>query len=311
MSMEEKSNRRRTVYNFLADKVNGINEQLYQEWKNDSTNLTTCNKGARCFMKKTDIFKNETLLQEAKNAMHLKSVVNIKVSNQELVDTVLTYKQDGSTMGVMYTPHCSPYNTISTGSPGELTDLACRSTLLWHLKSTPFLLSQPKGEENPKPSKYTKYCKLFAGTSFRVPNIEVRSSSIKDGWEEYPTPNTIDLTMMSSVEYVLNFWEKEDRVNIKIGNLIYLKLITPLRMALQQNMRRQHMEYPEVPLIRRIVIGDMDIRSSEIGINSLFCQTLLRIINTYKNCFEEVVICINSPSTRNHLLSLLKMQDSE
>lgn len=289
------------VYKHLVEKVRDTADELRSEWDSDGEirkTLSDRNKGIRCYMKKTDLFVSDEKQTDAFLKFSREHETKVIISKKTCVETLLAY-EDNDTMGALYAPFCSPCSTVYSGTPCELTDLACRSTLLWQLKSPPLRLSN---------SDEGDFCKLYATTSFYIPNVEVRRSSFLNNWKDYENSKNCHLTVMSSVESVLCHWGKEKREDIKMSNIIYLKLMTPFRMALRQNINREKLDPPQPP-IRRIVIGNMDIRHNERGVNSLFCQTLHRVIEQYKGCFDEVIVCSNSTSTDMYLSVYTKLDE--
>lgn len=210
------------------------------------------------------------------------------------VDTSLELSELGCQdyMMALYAPHPSPCATIFGGIPHELTDLALRSTLIWQLKSPALRLSDTD-----------QLCELFATTAFYLPNVEVRAGDFSDDYEEYDESKSLNVTIMSDVESVLSHWEAQGRQDIKMSNLIYLKLATPLFMALRQNQNRKKLGLNP---IRTLVYGDMALRSSEKGVNSLFAQRLQTLVKQFNGCFDKIIVCSSSVSTIMHVYQQCK-----
>ena len=117
------------------------------------------------------------------------------------------------------------------------------------------------------------------------------------GLEGQPTKD-INLTIMSDMEAVSKFFADSDSGEVSVSRLMYLRIVTPFVVALRQNVNRQTLGLQP---FTTIVLGDMNLRSSERGINSLFSQTINRVARTYGKCFNRVIVCSGNLSTRLHV----------
>lgn len=282
------------VYSHFRQKVKEVDDQLHSEWKSGGDarkNLAERNKGVRCCMNRQNILSVQELAL-AKDDFSVPSVrTALRLSSQTAVEEFLSmdFRNYDTSMVVMYVPDKSPCATIYGGIPHELTDLVLRSTLLWQLKSNALHLSET-----------SKACELYATTSFYLPNVQVRAEDFSSEHRPWPDNDFVNmnLTMMSDVESVLKHWEQTKRPNIKINNLIQLKLTIPLMMALRQNQNRTKLGLSP---IRRVIFGDLTLRSSEKGVNSLFSQRLKDVLEEFNGCFDEIVVCCPRIDTRMHL----------
>jgi len=299
------------VYQFYKTKAHEIRQEIRAEWDaggESRTNLADRNKGVRCYMKRQDIFDQEAL-REAINEFSVPTVTTaVKVSDLSGVETLLsmgheldpdpdqTFVNLDTVMLALYAPQPSPCATIFGGIPHEVTDLALRSTLIWQLKSPALRLSDTE-----------KLCELFATTAFYLPNMEVRREGFEEGYVKWMIPESINVTLMSDVESVLSHWEQAGRQDVKMSNLIYLKLATPLFMALRQNQNRKKLGLAP---IRKVVFGDLALRSSEKGVNSLLAQRLTTLVQQFNGCFDEIIVCSPVVSTRMHVHQHCNSSDS-
>ena len=293
------------VYQALRTRVFETSNELRQDWNTEGESkakLSARNRGTRCYMKKSDIFADDGHdLAAAVAAQRQEGVhTEINISHDSAIDTlifsdVLDLVPSNTALAV-YSPSSSPCDVIYSGAPGELTDLAIRSTLLWQIKAPALHLSESE-----------KLCKLYAMTSFFLPNVGVRKGSYEENYEPLRPEEQFDtnVILMSDLESVVNYLTEQGTDDIKTSNLIYLKLLIPFLMVVRQNQNRQKLNLPP---IRDLVIGDLNIKSSERGINTLFCQRLLSIVKQFDGVINTVTVC-GSHSLLMHLTTMSGLEN--
>lgn len=287
------------VYKALRAQAHAVASELRAEWdegKEAKTKLGNRNKGVRCFMKKQDIVEDGKATEDLIAEMSVpNSEAELEISSMSAVDTVVSDPDlHEDTMLVMYSPSSAPCDVIYGGIPSEVSDLANRSTLIWQLKAPALHLSESED-----------LCELFAMTSFYLPNVEVRKSSVDDDYADLDEQERVNLniTMMSNVEAVIAHMEETGRQDdVRLPKLIYWKLMIPFVMALRQNQNRKKLGLSP---IRNIVVGDLGLRVHERGVNTLFSQQLHHIVQQFSQCFDRVVVCSN-PSTLQHVCVYFK-----
>ena len=295
MAQERKIN---PVYEVLLNKVKEQDNNLHEQFKVDPTNLNQRNRGVRCFMKRTDLFESKEDFEQVRNRNRCNfTSTPIVLSNCSAVDKALqgNNNNDLETMTVIYTPHTNPISDLYRGIPCEITDLGITSSFLWHLKAPSLRLKEDEKE----------FVKLYSGASMYFPNIQVTHANFGQAWKELEKPRNLCLTLMSSVECVVSHLEKQESQDIDLPSIIHNKISTAFQMALKQNVNRAKLVDENLPKIKRIVLGDLGFGSNQPGINSLFCSTLLRVVEQYSGCFEQVVVCTGSFATQMHLLTNL------
>jgi len=289
------------VYQALRTRVFQTSNELRKEWDAEGetkVNLSARNKGVRCFMKKSDIFAdNGKDLAAAIAEQRTNTSTQVLVSSSSAVDTLVSAGNDlvpSNTALALYSPTPAPCDLMYGGIPSELTDLAIRSTLLWQIKAPALHLSE---SEN--------LCKLYAMTSFFLPNVQVRKEGFEGSYKPYADSDRFDtnVILMSDLESVIHYLTEQGTEEIKTSNLIYLKLMIPFMMAVRQNQNRKNLGLPP---IRDLVIGDLNIKSTERGINTLFCQRLQSIVQQFDGCFDSVTVC-GPTSLIMHLSTLTEL----
>lgn len=272
------------VYHALKARVSETAKELRSDF--DSAGelkdaLSARNKGVRCFMKKTDLFADDEALAAAIDECAVPdSFIKVLVSETSGVEALSFESEPENSAVVLYSPNSAPCSVIYGGLPSELTDLAIRSTLLWQLKAPALHLAES-----------SNLCQLFAETSFYLPNVQVRKSGYDDNFKPYAEADkfNVNVIMMSDLESVLTYLTAQKGAkDIKLPNLITIKLRVPFMMALRQNMNRKRLGLAP---IRNLIIGDIGMRSREKGVNSLFCQRLESVIREFEGCFDTVTVC--------------------
>jgi len=290
------------VYQALRTRVFQTANELRKEWDTEGetkVNLSARNKGVRCFMKKSDIFgDNGKDLAAAIAEQRTDTRTQILVSRDSAVDTLALSDTliPATSALALYSPSPAPCDVIYGGLPSEITDLAIRSTLLWQIKAPSLHLSESD-----------QLCKLYAMTSFFLPNVQVRKENYESAYKAYAESDRFDtnVIVMSDLESVVNYLTEQGSEDIKTSNLIYLKLMIPFMLAVRQNQNRKNLGLPP---IRDLVIGDVNIKSSERGMNTLFCQRLQSIVQQFDGVFNSVTVC-GSNSLLMHLSTLTELAD--
>lgn len=297
-SQPEPKRRVNPVYKALRDKVHQMADQLRSEYDAGGDlreNLMKGNHGVRCFMRWQDIVGTggppqggsdlgvESLIQKFRRP---DVTTELQVTTDSAINQATLDDDTSDVMVALYAPNTAragdapqadPLGLIYGGLPSELTDLALRSDLLWHLKAPALYLAESN-----------QMCKLHATTSFYLPTVEVRKDSFDNNFAISHDPTKLSLMLTADVQCVIDFWSAEARDTINTSNLIRTKLLMPLHMALRQNVNRQKLG---LPLIRNVVIGDMNIPYWEHGINTLFAQRVKEMLATFDGCFDTVTIC--------------------
>ena len=264
------------VYEHLREAVKAKADQLYEQWQNDKTKLIEGNRGVRCFMKRENILEQSEPFTSDKSMMYTLFIET--GSAAEEVDPEFA----SDTLLALYSPSSKPYNTIRSGKPCELTDLALHSNLLWQLKSPPMHLSNTE-----------QLCELFISTAFYLPNLQIDQSHcfLPDFCDK-----TTHLVLMSDLECVLRHLEKENRF-VDLSNLMQIKLELPFLMAIRQNQYR--ISQGQEPFCH-LVLGDLALRAHEPGVHALFAQRLADVLEKYRGLFKTITVCA-SPALAIHL----------
>lgn len=304
------------VYKSLRNQVHAMADQLRSEYEAGGVlkeNLMKGNHGVRCYMRWQDIVGGadrertttgaavDALIQEFRDPTRhtlLHVTTDSAVNHVESPDDTMIALYAPNTARGDDKPQADPLGLIYGGLPSELTDLALRSDLLWHLKAPALHLAESN-----------QLCKLHATTSFYLPTVEIRKDSFENDYDDLEDPLKCSVMLTADVQCVVDFWTEEQRESINKSNLMRTKLLMPLHMALRQNVNRKKLG---LPLIREVVIGDMNIPYWEHGINTLFAQRVKEVLEQFYGCFESVVIC-GQLSTVMHLYTLMKrpVEDEE
>lgn len=168
------------VYKFLREGVRATLDNLHLQHNEDPLRrqwLTAANEGVQCYMRWQDIVAQEDLpaminefkLRDSVTRLHVTndSAINYAIQNLDctgLVPAALVALYAPNTANEDSYPHADPCGMVNGGLPGELTDLALRSTLLWHLRAKSLHLSDSHA-----------MCKLHATTTFYLPDVEVNA----------------------------------------------------------------------------------------------------------------------------------------
>lgn len=291
------------TYRVLRDRVQEMAGQLRAEYDAGGDlreHLMKGNQGVRCFMKWQDLLGSSSSTQ-ASEFYRPGVPCEVYVSTDLCVNVVQDHElPPKTTMMALYVPNtarsgeaplANPLGLIYGGLPSELTELAICSTLLWHLKAPALMLSETR-----------ELCQLHATTSFYLPSVEVRRDSFMTDYEVLSQPFKTSLMLTADVNCVLDFWAHEHRESVKTSHLIRNKLLMPFHMALRQNVNRQKLG---LPLIRNLVLGDMNIPHREPGINSLFARLVKEVMHQYDGFFDHVVVC-GPLATTIHLQTFLQ-----
>lgn len=306
-------NKRRVnpVYKSLRNQVHRVADQLRSEYDAGGVlreNLMKGNHGVRCYMRWQDIVgggdrEKTANPTDAAVAALIQEFCDptVKTTLQVTTDSAINHAVESEdTMVALYAPNTArgddkpqadPLGLIYGGLPSELTDLALRSDLLWHLKAPALYLAESN-----------QLCKLHATTSFYLPTVEIRKDSFENDHDDLESPIKCSVMLTADVQCVIDFWTDEKRESINKSNLMRTKLLMPMYMALRQNVNRKKLG---LPLIREVVIGDMNIPYWEHGINTLFAQRVQEVLEQFNGCFESVVIC-GQLATVMHLYTLMK-----
>jgi hypothetical protein len=265
--------------------------------KNDSVQ-----NECKCYMKKQQIFKSVQELNEIQQKHRLSVPTDIFLSPclsaRETMRCSRNY-DDNNCLFALYTPHEIPLKTIQTGSIHELSILALESNLCQRLNSSNLLFKKGGLEKNNNLAP----CQLYTTTSFFLPGINLDSDTRINS-------NMFNVCLMSDIDTVIKYWSnKKNSSETKMSNLMYLKLSTPFQMALKENSKRLKQNPGTTELIRHIVIGDINFDASKPNLNSLYCQTLWRILSEFNNCFQSVTIC--PQLTTRHHFHIFKLLNSE
>lgn len=300
------------VYTVLKQYVHEMAEQLRQEYDAGGVlrdNLMKGNHGVRCYMRWQDIVglggaEKKTLgtsLNAAVAALLAEFrqpglVTQVAVTTESAVNhaaqmgvdcLVALYVPNTARSGTK--PQADPLGLIYGGLPSELTDLAIRSDLLWHLKAPALYLSDSQS-----------LCKLHATTSFYLPSVEIRKDAFDGLYLPFDESVKCSLMLTADVQCVSEFWE-EERESVNKSNLMRTKLLMPFHMALRQNVNRKKLG---LPLIRDLVIGDLNVPYWEHGINTLFAQRVQEVCALFDGCFASVTLC-GPLGTMMHVHTLL------
>jgi len=268
-------------------KINPVYAKLVKavQDKISKTKLTN-DQTTRVFMAKTDLFSSEDEFSASKeffSSTHSKTTISL--SDRRVCDEMEDHTDAANTLAVIYAPFASPHSTLNTGTPCEITDLVIRSSLGAQLNADSMKLDND-GRDNKE-----RFVRLFATTSVLFENVTVDRTGFETSFDPYTsTTLKFPLAMLSDVSCVLKHWTDEGRTDIKVPDLLYLKIMTPFRIALKMNAERTENKQP---LISRIVIGDVGL-TDERGIHSLFCKTLQRVVRQFEGCFSEVVVVCSS-----------------
>ncbi len=304
------------VYKHLRDQVHAVSDGLRAEYDAGGDlreRLMKGNHGVRCFMRWQDIAgvqsgDHDAAVNGLINEFRVKGApIRLNVSTDSAINFAVHVLEDvKDVMVALYAPNTSradgqppqadPIGMVYGGLPSEITDLALRSDLLWRLKAPALYLAESN-----------ELCKLHATTAFYLPSVEVRKASFDEDYQPYEADDTptVSVTLTSDVQCVMDFWRYKGREQINVSSLIRSKLLTPLLMALRQNQNRKKLG---LPIVRNVVIGDMNIPNWEHGINTLFSDRVKDVLQQFEGCFDSITVC-SKFDTAMHLSARMQCQD--